>query len=205
MVNLKASFFTLLILIVFAFFGYAQKAEVHISETNQTISIDGVLEDNEWQDGLVLEMPKLYDRKCSVYVTYDTDYLYIAFKNLVDSKGNKTNPEVLISTAVTSDTWTQDTFWYHVSYSCCTARGLYYFWEQCDNNPPDWQANTYPFTEGHNNVEIRIAWSALEITQLENLKLKMAFKLSDPLERHTYWPEVANIAMPDTWGTLTFN
>ena len=193
MINIKASFFTLLILIVFAFFGYAQKAQIEIIKTNQTISIDGILENNEWRNGKALKMPKLYNRESLVYVTYDTDYLYIAFKDLVDNKGNKTNPEVLISTNG------------KVSYSCCKARGLYYFWEQCDNNPPDWQANTYPFTEGYNNIEMRIAWSALEITQLENLKLKMAFKLSDALEVHTYWPEVANIAKPDTWGTIRFN
>jgi len=25
------------------------------------------------------------------------------------------------------------------------------------------------------------------------------------LEQQVYWPEVANITNPDTWGTITFN
>jgi uncharacterized protein YuzE len=45
------------------------------------------------------------DREVAVLLKYDTDNLYIAFRNLTDSKNINLNAEVLINTNTKASTW----------------------------------------------------------------------------------------------------
>ena len=193
----------LLILGIYSF-GFSQTVLHEISENDMTPEVDGILLEEEWGKADQFEIGNSYGRNVTVYVTYDGDHLYIAFKNLVNDQGIKINPEIMINANIDSDTWTQDTYWYHISYGCCSAKGIYYFWENCSRNPSDWHANTFPFKDGHNNIEVRIKWSSLNIDPRTGTSFRMAFKLSDPKERHTYWPEHALINLPNSWAFFKF-
>ena len=71
-------------------------------------------------------------------------------------------------------------------------------------NPPDWEANKFPFENDNNNIEFKISFKRLQFTPSANPTIRIAFKLSDPLEQHQYWPESAIISNPASWGTLKF-
>ena len=196
------------VIIMSCFFikNHAQNNVVKLIESqNATVIIDGKLVEQEWLDAQEVLIKGITDREVTVLLKYDTDNLYIAFRNLTDSQQINLNAEVLINTSIEAPTWDDHCYWFHSSYGNCSAIGQYYYWEDCTTQPAGWIANTFPFKNDNNNIEFKISFSKLNMTAKKGQQLKIAFKLSDPLEQHTYWPKVANIANPDTWGTITFN
>ena len=184
----------------------AQSQSLVLTESPVTlVSTDGVLEKEEWLGAKTLTLKGVSGHEVSVLVKYDADNLYVAFKNLKDAQNINFNAEVLIHTQMDDLHWNDHCYWFHASYGNCAATGQYYDWEGCTSYPDGWAANTFPFTDGNSTMEFKISFSKLNMVPLKGQRLKMAFKISDPLEQHAYWPEVANIANPDTWGTLTFN
>jgi hypothetical protein len=102
-------------------------------------------------------------------------------------------------------TWNDHCYWFHASYGNCAAIGQYYYWDDCTSYPEGWAANTFPFTDGNNNMEFKISFAKLNISPEKGQQIKIAFKISDPLEQHAYWPESATISNPVTWGSIRFN
>lgn len=202
---MKALYF---FIIMFCFFikNHAQNNFVKLIESQTApMIIDGELAEQEWLDTQEILIKGITDREVTVLLKYDTDNLYIAFRNLTDSQKINLNAEVLINTNIVEPVWGEHCYWFHSSYGNCSAVGQYYYWENCTTEPTGWIANTFPFKNGNNNMEFKISFSELNMTPKKGQQLKIAFKLSDPLEQQVYWPELANIANPDTRGTITFN
>ncbi|WP_242132122.1 DOMON domain-containing protein [Aestuariivivens marinum] len=175
-----------------------------MESTTVSVIIDGELDDQEWMDAKELTLKEETPNEVAVLLKYDKENLYVAFKNLTDSNNINHNAEVLISTSIEDPNWGDQSYWFHSSYSNCSAVGLYYYWEDCTAQPVGWAANTFPFTDGHDNIEFKISFLKLGINPSAGMHIKMAFKISNPLEQHTYWPGQALIADPLTWGTVAF-
>jgi len=194
---------TLLLLICGSLQVHAQEATTFISKTSVIPLIDGVL-GTEWNDATEISLKGLTAQEAKVLITYDETYLYIAFQNLINKQHIRLNPEVLINTTSKDSIWNDNSYWFHSSYSNCSAVGAYYNWEDCSMSPAGWKANTFPFKKGNNNIEFKISFSKLKIAPIKGNQLKVAFKLSDPLEEQFYWPTTAIISKPATWGILKF-
>lgn len=184
---------------------HAQNNFVKLIESQSApVIIDGELAELEWLDTQEVLIKGITDREVTVLLKYDTDNLYIAFRNLTDSKNINLNAEVLINTNIEAPTWGEHCYWFHSSYGNCSAIGQYYYWEDCTTQPMGWIANTFPFKNGNNNMEFKISFSKLNKTPKKGQQLKIAFKLSDPLEHQVYWPDYAVIGDPLTWGVIEF-
>lgn len=201
---MKALYF---FIIMFCFFikNHAQNNFVKLIESQTApMIIDGELAEQEWLDTQEILIKGITDREVTVLLKYDTDNLYIAFRNLTDSQKINLNAEVLINTNIVEPVWGEHCYWFHSSYGNCSAVGQYYYWENCTTEPTGWIANTFPFKNGNNNMEFKISFSELNMTPKKGQQLKIAFKLSDPLEQQVYWPDYAFISDPLTWGVLEF-
>lgn len=202
---MKNSYLFILVLILFcvSLQGYAQNS-IRLPKSTIAPLIDGVLGE-EWNDANAVSIQITPIWSVTVSYKYDVEYLYIAFENLASMEGLRVTPEILIATnLVPIKSWNNDTYWFHSSYSNCEGKGEYYNWKNCETNHPDWQANTIPFKNGNNNIEFKISWSKLQIAPNPDLNIGIAFKLSDALEKQHYWPELATISNPATWGVLKF-
>lgn len=195
-------FILLLIIISLPHKGYAQNS-ILLSKTTVVPLIDGVLGE-EWKDATEISLKGLTNQEAKVLIKYDDEYLYIAFQNLINNQHIRFNPEVLINTTLKDTIWNENSYWFHSSYSNCSAVGEYYNWEDCSKNPKEWKANTFPFKKGNNNIEFKISFSKLKTLPIKGEQIKVAFKLSNPLEQQLYWPESAIISEPSTWGVLKF-
>ena len=183
---------------------HAQHDAVALVESDKAPTIDGVIDVVEWAKAIELTIHRAEGHNITVLVTYDAQNLYVAFQNLLTPDQVRLNTEVLVHTQMEDLSWNAHSFWFHASYGNCAATGQYYYWEDCTNQPIGWMANTFPFQDGHDNIEFKISFSKLNISPTQGHQLKIAFKVSDPLEQHAYWPEQASIADPTTWGTVTF-
>ena len=202
---MKALYF-FIIMSCFFIKNHAQNNVVKLIESQTApVIIDGKLAEQEWLDAQEVLIPGITDREVTVLLKYDTDNIYIAFKNLTDAQNINSNAEVLVHTNIEGDAWNENCYWFHSSYGNCSAIGQYYYWDDCTTNPTGWIANTFPFNSDNNNMEFKISFSKLNITPTKGKQLKMAFKLSNPLEQHTYWPQHAVIENPLSWGTIVFN
>ena len=181
---------------------YAQKNTIHLTESSITPTIDGIIQESEWKDAKEILINVIANQNVTVLVKYDAKNLFVAFINLTNANKIRLNPELLIHTEVENLGWNENCYWFHSSYGNCAAIGQYYYWEDCTTNPIGWKANTFPFKNENNNMEFKISFSKLNITPTKGKQLKIAFKLSDPLEQHAYWPETATIANPLSWGLI---
>jgi hypothetical protein len=154
-----------------------QEIIINLQKSSIAPVIDGVIGE-EWDDAKEVHFIGKTDSQVKAKVKYDQDNLYIVFLNLTDSTNTRRNAEILIHTNPENTIWNQNSYWFHASYSNCSAVGEYYNWEDCTMNPPDWQANTFPFKNDNNNIEFRISFKKLQITPATDTKLSIAFKLS---------------------------
>lgn len=183
--------------------GYSQKTIISKQKSSTTSIIDGKLGVDEWQGAHSVSIQRSSNWKITIYTQYNDEYLFIAFKNLISPEGLRVIPEILITTYLTTNNyWNQNNYWFHASYSNCSSNGVYYLWDDCATNHSDWQANIFPYQNENNNVEFKISWSKLQIRPKADLKLGIAFKLSDALDKLSYWPESATISNPTTWGEM---
>ena len=100
---------SLLFLIVGSFQVKGQEASVSIPKTSIIPVIDGVL-GAEWNDAKEFLLKGLTDSEAKVLVKYDTEYLYIAFQNLINDQQIRFNPEVLINTTVKDTIWSENSY-----------------------------------------------------------------------------------------------
>jgi len=203
---MKSNFITLL-LIVFLVNGivYGQQNQLHVNLSQVAPLIDGVIGKEEWVDAKKFQLLRTAEWKIDVLVKYDNEFIYVAFRNLTYPQMTRINSEILVQTKVDKNEWDDNCYWFHSSYSNCSSQGEYYNWDFCSNNSSGWKANTFPFKNGNNNMEFKISFSKLQLeSPVAGMKLKVAFKLSDADELHTYWPKEANIKYPKSWGELIF-
>jgi len=181
---------------------YAQKNTIHLTESSITPTIDGIIQESEWKDAKEILINVIANQNVTVLVKYDAENIFVAFINLTNANKIRLNPELLIHTEVENLGWNENCYWFHSSYGNCAAIGQYYYWEDCTTNPIGWKANTFPFKNENNNMEFKISFSKLNITPTKRKQIRIAFKLSNPLEQHTYWPKTASITSPLSWGLI---
>ncbi len=199
--------FNTLLFLVFLYTGiiYSQHNQLQLNKTSETHNIDGIINEKEWSDAKKIQLERTQEWKIDVLVSYDDLYIYVAFANLEGTDQTRLNAEILVQTKIDENGWDENTFWFHSSYGNCYSQGEYYNWEHCSNNPSGWNANTYPFKNGNDNIEFKISFAALQMeAPLSGAKLRVAFKMSGADEIHTYWPKNASIESPSSWGLLYF-
>ena len=201
---MKGVSYIILLLLCFSAIGYAQNNTLQLTESKITPIIDGIIQESEWKDAKEIIINDISNQKRSVLVKYDNKNMFVAFQDLTDANNTRFNPELLIHTDISNLSWNENCYWFHSSYGNCSAIGQYYYWEDCTANPMGWEANSFPFKNENNNIEFKISFSKLNLIPTKGQQIKIAFKLSDPLEQHSYWPETATIANPLTWGTFIF-
>jgi hypothetical protein len=202
---MKSNFITLLLMVILVNgIVYGQQNQLHINLSQVAPLIDGVIGEEEWVDAKEIKLLRTAEWKIDVLVKYDSEFIYVAFRNLTYPQMARINAEILVQTKVDKNEWDDTCYWFHSSYSNCSSLGEYYNWDFCSNDPPGWKANTFPFKNGNNNMEFKISFSKLNLIPTKGKQLKMAFKLSNPLEQHTYWPETASISNPISWGFIEF-
>ena len=180
--------------------------QIELSKSSASTVIDGVISNDEWLNSKIVTVKRDNDWEIPIRIKYDQEYLYIVFENLTFESNRKLNAEILIQTNAENNDWTENTYWFHSSYSNCYSIGEYYNWENCSTNHQDWKANVYPFENGNDNIEFQISLKKLGIdTTGSKNQIKIAFKLSDVSELHSYWPQKAQIRSPQTWAKLIFN
>lgn len=179
---------------------------IELVQSSDSIHINGILGNDEWLGSKKVTIERSDEWKINIRIKYDQEYLYVAFENLTSENKGKLNAEILIQTNPEDDKWNDNTYWFHSSYSNCYSNVEYYNWENCSTNHQDWKANVYPFENGNDNIEFQISLKKLELeTTSSKNQIKIAFKLSDVSELHSYWPRQAQIQSPQTWGELIFN
>ena len=181
---------------------YSQRNRVRLNLSKTVPVIDGVIEKSEWKGAKTILMKRVNNRRITVLIKYDMENLYVAFQNLEDLNNIRLQPELIIHTDLENLYWNENCFWFHSSYSNCYGIGVYYYWEDCTTHPRGWKANTFPFKNGHDNIEFKISFSKLNITPVKGRQLRIAFKISDPLKQHIYWPIAAGLDDPGTWGII---
>jgi len=186
------------------FNSYGQNTALQLQKTITPLVIDGILDPVEWKDAVMLSYSKSEQGAVNALVTYDNEYLYIAFRDLIDANKRKRNAEVLIHTKIEGDTWDANSFWFHASYGNCSAVGDYYVWKDCFSNRKRWKASRFSSKNDEQHIEFRISFEKLGIKPYKGMSIKMALKTSDPLEQHEYWPKAAAIENPGSWGTIKF-
>lgn len=179
---------------------------IELVQSSDSIHINGILGNDEWLGSKKVTIERSDEWKINIRIKYDQEYLYVAFENLTSENKGKLNAEILIQTNPEDDKWNDNTYWFHSSYSNCYSNVEYYNWENCSTNHQDWKANVYPFENGNDNIEFQISLKKLELeTTSSKNQIKIAFKLSDVSELHSYWPRQAQIQSPQTWAKLIFN
>lgn len=179
--------------------------QIQLSKGSESIVIDGVISNDEWLNSHMVAVKRDNDWEIPIRIKYDQEYLYVAFENFTFKNKGKLNAEILIQTNAENNQWTDNTYWFHSSYSNCYSNGEYYNWENCSTNHLDWKANVYPFENENDNIEFKISLKKLGLETAGNNQIKIAFKLSDVSELHSYWPPKAEIKSPQTWAKLIFN
>jgi len=197
-------YFLYLLLSSVIFNGYAQNTALQLQKTINPLVIDGTLDAVEWKDAVILRDSKGEQEGVNALVTYDNEYLYIAFCDLIDANKRKRNAEVLIHTKIEGDTWDGNCFWFHSSYGNCSAVGEYYVWKDCFPNRKRWKASMFSSKNEEQHIEFRISFDKLGIKPYKGMSIKIALKTSDPLEQHDYWPKDAVIENPASWGIIKF-
>ena len=184
---------------------WSQQNELRLEKETPAPVVDGEVSAQEWDKAAKVEINRSEDWKVIAQVQYNKDYLSVAVSNLEYEGKGRVNAEVLIHTSDPGSEWTQNTFWFHSSYSNCFSKGSYFEWENCDAKSKLWEANTFPFKDQNDNIEFVISFEQLEMdAPSKGDTLYIAIKLSDAKEMQSYWPEKANIKDPSTWGKILF-
>lgn len=191
----------ILITLLFAKSIFAQNDSIIIVKEGTGITVDGIIEANEWTDAdsLILEIET--DWVSKVYYKYDGSHLLFAFTNLEQISGNPHSVDLLFdkfNNPFYLDNMDDDDVWIHASFGDCEAVGTYYDWNTCSESKPDWLANNLPFSNGNDNIEFEI-----NISKLDNLigdTLGFTMVLTGNVD--TYWPESASLDYPISWGKL---
>ena len=201
MKNIQRIIFTLFILN--SFISIAQ-VPVEIIRTENPPVIDGVIEQDIWNNATDLEINNTAKNDFKVLVTYDRSHLYVAFLNLTNSEGIRHHAEVLINTQSDVQTWNEQCYWFHSSHSNCSSEGGYYVWSNCQSTPYGWRANSFPLKQDQNAIEFKISWAKLKMNPNNLESLRFAVKISDSGNHDFYWPAEATIENPESWGLVSF-
>jgi len=165
-----------------------------------SVTIDGVLQSDEWIDAykLTLSVEQIVD--ATVFVKHDGESVLAAF--LYSFPGGEIDcpPEIFFDIDNDkSPEWQLDDWWFHVSASDCEARGTYDVYTDCAVNQPDWSAAPNATGLPLDTFEIAIPFSKIGIGTESTVGI--AFHVWYYPDGHGFWPPSAVSDSPSTWGT----
>jgi len=172
----------------------------------QPVTVDGVMEKGEWDDGLLLQI-QAPGRQIPLRVKHDGLALLIGIDLKNNSSGIIRFPELLIDTHHDrSSTWQPDDWWFHVSATDCYSQGAYSDYSQCETDHPGWDAvpnfGTSASDPPIDSIEIRIPLETLDINLADTIG--MAFDVTNTFNAWELWPPEARLDQSATWAAFCF-
>ncbi len=164
-------------------------------------AIDGQMASGEWDGAGTVEIEVDPQWTVTVHYMHGAADLYFAFANLVHG-GQERYPEVLVDVAHDEGaSWQSDDWWFHASYNDCEGQGQPNNYATCVPAAAGWEANNFPLAVGV--VEIRISYAKLGLTPSPGKVVGIAFDVTDTTTEWRFWPQVADLDDPSTWGDAT--
>lgn len=175
-------------------------------DTN-SITIDGVLQTQEWQHAAVAALT--INATDTVYVRYKHDNLamHFAFTGKLES-ANALFPEVLTDgTNAGGTSWVNGQWWFHVSATDCDNNGGYGVYNNCQATQPDWKGGPN-FTQGMpitDTVEISIPFAKVGFNLTTMDTMGIAFLVTNTATIFKLFPTTADRNQPATWTKAIFS
>ena len=167
--------------------------------------IDGTIKGNEWINAGSTDISiNANTAGIEVLFQHDNSNLYIAYLGNLQTAGFKF-PEVLIDVNNHKSTvWMSDDWWFHVSATDCEYQGTHSNYDSCMLIRPNWTAAPN-FHNGPvvDTVEIAIPFSTIGFNINTMDTMGISFAVNDFIIWE-YWPVMADINNPSTWGHAVF-
>ncbi len=174
---------------------------------NSPVSIDGTLQNAEWQHAHRAVIPVNASDSVSVRYKHDNTAMYFAFTGKLES-ANALFPEILTDAAnVGGASWSNGQWWLHVSATDCEHNGAYGIYNDCKLIQPGWEAGPN-FTAGApvtDTVEIKIPFTKVGFNTATMDTMRIAFVATNTANVFMLFPASANRHQPATWAKATFS
>jgi hypothetical protein len=185
----------------------ARSGDIMVAVYGSTPTLDGSIEDGEWDDASTVIVSVTGGTNCTVYVKQNGINLYVGF-NIPDTTYNGSDSCVVIFDVDHdgNQSLQTDDMWLAVSRNGAkeefnvTAGGWY------PTTVSAWSANVSS-TAGVWQSEYSITYSKLDVTAGLNKTLGVMFLIVDKdVAMGWYvWPSTASISKPSTWSDMTPN
>ena len=194
---MKITFTFLFLILINLSLVYSQSAIV-IPKGNAII-VNGIISSGEWDDANSTQIVSANNKIVKVLFKHDDSSLLFAFLDNLGS-ANFRFPEIILDIKNDkSQTWMDDDWWFHVSSTNCYHKGKPNIYDNCKDNPPDWDANNFSVTLP-DTVEIIIPYMLVGIDS--NTKfIGFAFDVTNTYSAWEYFPPETDSLNPSTWAT----
>ncbi len=174
---------------------------------NTQVSIDGALQNAEWEYARKAVIPTNVPDSITVLYKHDNTAMYFAFAGKLES-ANALFPEILMDAANAGGaSWSNGQWWLHVSATDCEHNGAYGVYDDCKLIQPGWEAGPN-FTAGApatDTVEIRIPFAKVGFNTATMDTMGIAFVATNTANVFELFPATANRNQPATWAKATFS
>lgn len=171
------------------------------------VSIDGTMQNAEWQHAHKAVIPVNTSDSVSVLYKHDNTAMYFAFAGKLES-ANALFPEILTDAANAGGaSWSNGQWWLHVSATDCEHNGAYGVYDDCKLIQPGWEAGPN-FTAGApvtDTVEIKIPFAKVGFNTATMDTMGIAFVATNTANVFMLFPASANRQQPATWAKATFS
>jgi len=199
----------LLILIPFTISSTYSKNKIKIP-IGSKIKADGIIENNEWIDAYQCNIDMNNYGEAKVYIKHDTDVLNFLYLFNIENKSTLCFPEIYIDPELNIGTqWQSDDWWFHVSGTDCSSKGIPDNYDNCRVTQNDWTANPN-FAMGNEAVplfefEISIPLNKIGISTDKSFGMALAGALfwtesGKNNERKSLFPGNGITEIPSSWG-----
>ncbi|MBI5324284.1 MAG: T9SS type A sorting domain-containing protein [Ignavibacteriae bacterium] len=164
-----------------------------------SIKVDGNLSVGEWEDADSVHIISMNNKIVRVLFKHDSVSLMFAYLDNLGS-ANFRFPELLLD--INNDkslSWMDDDWWFHVSATNCNHRGAPNIYDNCHDNPTDWEANNFAVNLP-DIVEIKIPFYLVGIDS-NTVAIGIAFDVTNTFSAWEYYPSTSDSLKPSTWAT----
>lgn len=174
---------------------------------NSLVSIDGILQNAEWQHAHKALIQVNTSDSITVLYKHDNTAMYFAFTGKLES-ANALFPEILTDAANAGGaSWSNGQWWLHVSATDCEHNGAYGVYNDCKLTQPGWEAGPNfaagaPVTD---TVEIKIPFTKVGFNTATMDTMGIAFVATNTANVFKLFPASANRNQPVTWAKATFS
>ncbi len=202
--KLKSAFFQFTILFMFTGISNGGAQSHLVLLKGKEIKVDGVKAANEWLDAASLQISVAKDLSATVYYKHDGKNFLFAFENFSDAgfESHFRVPEVLLDIDHSGgESWNENDWWIHASYSSCIGKGKYNYYDDCISEPKIWETNLFQDKGRPAIIEMKIPFANLGFSPQNNDEIGIAFNVTDTREIWNFFPLKAKMGKPETWAT----